>query len=73
MHIPLKTAIDYDSNPPLEVTQKQPLAKRNFEFSGRQPTAIMYSTQLCIVYRWLKAAKLYFISLQKNWEPISFT
>ena len=26
----------------------------------------MYSTQLCIVYRWLHAAKRYFIGLQKN-------
>jgi hypothetical protein len=25
-------------NAPLEITQKQPLAMRNFEFSGRQPT-----------------------------------
>ena len=36
-------------------------------------TTPMYSTQLCIVYRRLHAAKLYFIGLQKNWEPISFT
>ena len=31
------------------------------------------STQLCVVYRWLHAAKHYFIGLQKNWESISFT
>jgi hypothetical protein len=26
---------------PLEITQKQPLAMRNFKFSGRQPTTLM--------------------------------
>ena len=41
-------------------------------FDWRLPTP-MYSTQLCIVYRWLQAAKRYFIGLQKNWGPISFT
>ena len=29
-------------------------------------TTPMYSTQLCIVYRWLHAAKRYFIGLQQN-------
>ena len=38
-----------------------------------QLTTPMYSTQLCIVYRWLHAAKRYFIGLLKNWGPISFT
>ena len=31
----------------------------------QQPTP-MYSTQLCIVYRWLYAVKRYFIGLHKN-------
>ena len=31
----------------------------------------MYSTQLCIVYRWLHAAKRYFIGLQKNWSLLA--
>jgi len=44
-----------------------------FMFFDRQQPTPMYSTQLCIVHRWLHAEKRYFIGLQKNWEPISFT
>ena len=37
-----------------------------FLFSGRRQSTPMYSTQLCIVYRWLYAVKRYFIGLHKN-------
>jgi hypothetical protein len=38
VHIPAKTTTVYDTNPPIEITQKQSLAMSNFWFSGRPVT-----------------------------------
>ena len=40
MHIPAKTTTVCDTNPPIEITQKQSLAMSNFWFSGRPVTRL---------------------------------
>jgi hypothetical protein len=41
VHIPAKTTTVYDTNPPIEITQKQSLAMSNFLFSGRPVTTLL--------------------------------
>jgi len=55
-----------------DITKEKPTFNKHYHLATeRQQATPMYSTQLCIVHRWLLATKPYFVDIQKKWSLLT--